>query len=270
MHHVALDRARPHDRHLDHEIIKFFRAQARQHGHLRAAFDLEHAQPGTQVEIVWGESPNSRKPQVEPHRQITIRGTVAPCPYFDFARTNYRSEYVEAFLGNGEKYGVSLAFSKESKPLGTCGPVLLLKDRLQEPFLLMNGDILTMLKFRHLYDFALATDAELVVVTRHVVAPFNFGKVITEGDYILDVEEKPNFQVEILAGIYVLKPSVFDLIPPDTYYGIDSLIKDMLAQKKRVARYLMHDYWLDIGQIHDYQVAHDAYDEHFKHLKTGP
>ncbi len=55
-----------------------------------AAVDLEHAAPGTEVVVVWGESPNTRKPHVEPHRQIQIRATVAPSPYFDFARDQYR------------------------------------------------------------------------------------------------------------------------------------------------------------------------------------
>jgi hypothetical protein len=44
MHHVALDRARPHDRDLDHEIVEFFRLEPRQHRHLGAALDLEHAE----------------------------------------------------------------------------------------------------------------------------------------------------------------------------------------------------------------------------------
>ena len=43
MHHLSLDRSRPHDRDLDHEIVEFLRAQPRQHRHLRPAFDLEHA-----------------------------------------------------------------------------------------------------------------------------------------------------------------------------------------------------------------------------------
>lgn len=55
-----------------------------------ASLDLAHAEPGTEVVVVWGEEPNTRKPQVEPHRQIEIRATVAPAPYFDYARTRYR------------------------------------------------------------------------------------------------------------------------------------------------------------------------------------
>jgi NDP-sugar pyrophosphorylase family protein len=184
-----------------------------------------------------------------------------------FIATNYMSEYVQAFLGDGQKYGVSITFSKEDKPLGTCGPVSLLKDRLTEPFLLMNGDVLTTLNFRQLYNFALNVDANLMVVTKETITPFNFGKVVSDGDYIIDVQEKPDLKLEILAGIYVLKPPVFELIPRDTYYGIDSLIKDMLARNMKVAKYLMKEYWLDIGHVNDYQIAQDAYKKHFSGLK---
>lgn len=184
-----------------------------------------------------------------------------------FIATNYMAEYVQAFLGDGRKYGMRLTFSKEEKPLGTCGPVLLLKERLTEPFLLMNGDVLTTLDFGEAYQFALSVDANLVVLTKEIVTPFNFGKVISDGDYILGVEEKPDLKLEILAGIYLLKPPVFDVIPADTYYGIDSLIKDMLARKMKVAKRLITDYWLDIGQIDDYHVAQDAYAAHFTHLR---
>ena len=184
--------------------------------------------------------------------------------------TNYMSDYVEAFLGDGSRFGVSLTISKETKPLGTCGPVTLVKDRFTEPFLLMNGDLLTNLDVARAYDFALALDADLVVVTKEITAPFDFGKVVSEGDYITDVHEKPDFRLEILAGVYILKPPVFDLIPEDTYYGIDSLIKDMLAKGRPIGKYVMKEYWLDIGRIDDYNVAEAAFKEHFSGIKQEP
>lgn len=183
-----------------------------------------------------------------------------------YIATNYRSEYVEAFIGDGRKYGVSIKFSKESEPLGTCGPVSLLRSELTVPFLLMNGDILTNLDFSRLSEFALDVDAELVVVTKEIVAPFSFGKVVSEGRYIVGVEEKPDLKLEILAGIYILKPPVLDLVPNGTYFGIDSLIKDMLAKRMRVAKYLTRDFWLDIGQLDNYEEAQEAYRQHFNHL----
>lgn len=184
-----------------------------------------------------------------------------------YVATNYKADYVEAYLGDGSKYGVHIEFSREEKPLGTCGPVLLLRDKLTEPFILMNGDILTMLDFSKAYSFALQSDAPFVVITKEIIIPFGFGKIISEGDYITGVEEKPEFKHEILSGIYILKPALFEIIPPDTYYGIDHLIKDLLAGGHKVGKYLMQEYWLDIGRVEDYNTAQEAYKQHFTHLK---
>jgi len=183
-----------------------------------------------------------------------------------YIATNYMADYVEAFLGDGSKYGVRITFSKETEPLGTCGPLSLLRSRLTEPFLLMNGDILTTLNFTQVYEFTLKIDASLVVLTKELIMPFNFGKVLSDGDYILGVEEKPNLKSEILAGIYFLKPSVLELIPENTYYGIDTLIKDLLAKQKRIAKWLIKDYWLDIGQPSDYESAQNSYNDILTYL----
>ncbi|MFO0760803.1 MAG: sugar phosphate nucleotidyltransferase [Byssovorax sp.] len=189
------------------------------------------------------------------------------CGFDDiYIATNYRADYVQAFLGDGSKYGVRLTFSREAKPLGTCGPVLLLREALKEPFLLMNGDILTTLRFDHVLGFAVDHGAALTVITKEIVTPFHFGTVEARDDELLRVEEKPDFKLEIICGVYVLTPAVFDLIPADTYFGIDSLIKSMLASGKKVGRYLTTDYWIDIGQVEDYRRAQDVYQEHFVHL----
>ncbi|MEU0929105.1 aminomethyl transferase family protein [Streptomyces malaysiensis] len=57
-----------------------------------ATIAKEHAEPGTEVTVVWGEHPRSAKPQVEDHKQWEIRAIVAPVPFVQFARTNYRSK----------------------------------------------------------------------------------------------------------------------------------------------------------------------------------
>ena len=113
-------------------------------------------------------------------------------------------------------------------------------------------------------------EADLVVLTKEIRTPFSFGKVVSKEDCLIGLEEKPNFRFEILSGIYVLKPALFSLIPKNTYYGIDTLIKDMLAANMKVGKYLMPEYWLDIGQIEDFQEAQEVYKTHFGHLKTAP
>lgn len=181
-----------------------------------------------------------------------------------FLATGHKSEYIRNFMGDGSRYGVRLEVSPEKKPLGTVGPVTLLRSELTEPFLLVNGDILTTFDFSKLMNFALQADSDLAVATKIINIPFHFGKVISQGHYIIDVEEKGDMRFEVLAGIYVLKPPILQKVPDDTFYGIDMLIKKILQEKKRVAKYLMTDYWLDIGQVQDYASAEHAYKMHFQ------
>lgn len=181
-----------------------------------------------------------------------------------YIATNYMAELVEAFLGDGSKFGVRLQFSRETKPLGTCGPLTLLREELTEPFVLMNGDILTKLNFQAFWEWAVKRESLLTVATKIIITPFRFGNVsVDENDYIVQIQEKPDFELEVLAGIYCMKPGIFDLIPENEYFGIDTLLQNMLATQNPVSRYPIHEYWIDIGQVDDYTEARDAYAEHF-------
>jgi NDP-sugar pyrophosphorylase family protein len=152
---------------------------------------------------------------------------------------------------------VRLTLSRESKPLGTAGPLTLLKERLTEPFMVMNGDILSLVDFSKLYQFGLEKRAWLTIAIKRHVTPYAFGNVFFEGDVVTGVEEKPKIVKFILAGIYVMRPEIFTVIPSGVYYGMDQLIKDMLRRKLPVVKYDLHEYWLDIGQPSDYQKAQE-------------
>ena len=178
--------------------------------------------------------------------------------------TNYMSDYIQSFFGDGSKYGVKLTISKEDKPLGTAGPVKLLQKMLNEPFIVMNGDILTSLNYSDLYQFASKQESILTISTKEIITPFQFGNIFTDGDFVTGIEEKPDFRTTILAGIYVFKPEILSLIPDDTYYGMDTLIKTMLGKQMPITHYPIKEYWLDIGQISDYEKAQEIYKEHFQ------
>ena len=182
-----------------------------------------------------------------------------------FLATNYKSSYIENFFGDGSKYGVKLTISKEEIPLGTAGPVKLLQNELKdEPFLVMNGDILTLLPYRKLYDFACTKETLLTIGTKDIYTPFQFGNIHTEGDFVTGIEEKPNIKTTILAGIYIFKPEILDLIPDNTMYNMDKLIMDMLTKDLPISHYPIKEYWLDIGQVDDYEKAQNIYKEHFQ------
>jgi NDP-sugar pyrophosphorylase family protein len=181
-----------------------------------------------------------------------------------YVALNYKADYIKSYFGDGSKFGVKVNYSLENKPLGTCGPVKLLENVLNEPFLLMNGDILTQANFKEIYEWSIKfAESFLTIVTKNIITPFHFGNIISDGVYVKGVEDKPDLKFEILSGIYFLKPSVFKLIPNDEYFGIDQLIKKMLEQNLPVTKYLLKEYWIDIGMVEDYEKAREFYDEHF-------
>lgn len=175
-----------------------------------------------------------------------------------YLATNYKSKYIEDFFGDGSRYGVKLEISKEEKPLGTAGPLLLLKEKLTEPFVVMNGDILSLVKFDELYNFALNHDALLTISVKKEVVPFDFGNIFFEGDRVTGIEEKPDIVSYILAGIYVMRPAIFKYFPENEYFGMDILIKKMLNEGETIVKYDLNEYWLDIGRIDDYYQAQEA------------
>jgi NDP-sugar pyrophosphorylase family protein len=182
-----------------------------------------------------------------------------------YLATNYKSEYIENFFGDGSRYGVNLQISREDEPLGTAGPLKLIEEHLKdEPFVVMNGDILSLVDFGKLYEFALKNPSLLTVSIKKIVTPYAFGNIFFDGDMVTKIEEKPDIITYALAGIYVMKPQIFDQIPEKKYYGMDSLIKDMLQRKMPIYKYEIEEYWLDIGRVEDYEKAQNAYKEMYK------
>ena len=180
-----------------------------------------------------------------------------------YLATNYKSEYIENFFGDGSRYGVKLVISKEKKPLGTAGPITLLREQLTDPFILMNGDILSLINYKEFYEFSLKQNSLLTLAIKKEITPFAFGNIFFEGDKVTGIQEKPDIVMYILAGIYVLKPEIFKYFPDKEYFGMDTLIKNLLSIGEIITKYDLKEYWLDIGRINDYEKAQDVYQKHF-------
>lgn len=182
------------------------------------------------------------------------------CGFTDiYLATNYKSAYIEKFFGDGSSYGVNLYISKEENPLGTVGPVKLLEEKLHQPFLVMNGDILTDLNFDELYQFGVNQKSELTVSIKKMIMPFRFGNIDFEGDIVTNIVEKPDIVTYALAGIYIMKPEILSRIPSNEMYNMDELIKGMLNSGAPISKYELDNYWLDIGCDEDYKKAQEIF-----------
>lgn len=182
--------------------------------------------------------------------------------------TNYKSDYIENFFGDGSRYGIEIKYSKEDKPLGTAGPLTLLKSELKEPFLVMNGDILTLLDFSKFYEFAVKNNEILTIGIKKEITPFAFGNIFFDGDKVTGIQEKPNIEMYILAGIYMMRPEIFNYIPNNTMYGMDKLILNLLENNITILKYDIKEYWLDIGRISDYEKANEFYHKHIEDMNS--
>ncbi len=172
-----------------------------------------------------------------------------------FVAAGYSADKVRAFVGNGVRWGLDIEVSVEEKPLGTAGPLSLLRSKLSKPFILMNGDILTTLDFKKFLKEATASQAALAAVTTTVSIGLPYGRVTVTGNCIDAVEEKPELSAEVLAGIYLLQPEALKVIPDGRSFGVDELIEALLQRGKGIHRYATDAYWRDIGQLADYEAA---------------
>jgi NDP-sugar pyrophosphorylase family protein len=172
-----------------------------------------------------------------------------------FISLGYKGELIEATLGNGQHLGLSIQYIREDEPLGTAGALNLLRDKLREPFLMMNGDLVTRLDFGKLCAFHQQHNAAITVGTKAYEVQVPYGVVEDSGGKVTELREKPVYSTRINAGIYVLSRSVLDLLPPGGRFDATQLIQAALDAGRPVYSYLIEEYWLDMGRIEDYEKA---------------
>lgn len=174
----------------------------------------------------------------------------------------YLAELLRAFLGDGSRWNMNIRYVTEDKPLGTIGPLQLIDD-LEEPFIVMNGDLLTDINYAELYDYHRQGPQEATVAVIEKKVQVSLGVLDTDSDYrLVGFREKPTHIYSASMGIYVYDPSIVDLVPRDTHYGFDNLMLDMLSQNRTVRTYPFDGLWLDIGRHEDYALASEMFELH--------
>ena len=176
---------------------------------------------------------------------------------------NYKADIVQNYFGDGSAFGVNIEYVFEKKRMGTAGALSLMDDFFDEPFFVMNGDLLTNVNFEHFLNFHLENDAIATMGVREYEQQVPFGVVNQQEGKILSIEEKPMQRHYVNAGIYVLNPKVLSYIPKDQFYDMPQLFCDLIHAKKEPASFPVHEYWLDIGQMHQLQRAREEYGEVF-------
>ncbi len=174
---------------------------------------------------------------------------------------NYKAGLFDIIYGDGSSRGMNISYLRESQPLGTAGPLRSLKDKIFDDFFVMNGDIICDLNLEDLKKTHREAEADITVVTRKIETPINFGVLQIENEKIVGWDEKPKIKSEISAGMYMLKPSVLDLIPKNEFYDMNDLVKRIILNGGKVLRFLYGGDLLDVGNREDYRKAQNNFEE---------
>jgi NDP-sugar pyrophosphorylase family protein len=174
-----------------------------------------------------------------------------------YITTGYLGHLIRSVFGDGAQWDMRIKYTDEREPLGTIGPLSLLRDDLDETFLVMNGDVLTDLCLSELIETHRNCQSLVTIATSVRKTKMDFGVIEQMGRRITSFKEKPTLTNLVSMGVYCMEPGILEHIPSGVPFGFDDLILRMLARGVPAHCFVHDGMWLDIGRIDDFQKAQD-------------
>ena len=171
---------------------------------------------------------------------------------------HYKGSVIEDYFKSGEDWGIKITYIYEDEPLGTGGSLNLLPDDAKNglPILIVNSDLITTLDYSNLLDFHRESKSEITICIREYENIIPYGVIEMSNDYVTEIIEKPAQKYFINGGIYALNPSVFRRLEMlDKRLDMPFLINYMAGKGDAISVFPVHEYWMDIGKLEDYNQA---------------
>jgi NDP-sugar pyrophosphorylase family protein len=169
---------------------------------------------------------------------------------------------IEAYFGNGDRVGLSLRYAREDEPLGTAGPLALIGG-LDEPFLVMNGDVLTTLDYGSFLADHVASGAVATISTFRRTQTVDFGVIETDAQGMVSgYREKPRSDYLVSMGVSALSPEALEVITPGERLDVPEFMLRLVDAGQSVRSSLFDGYWLDIGRHDDFALAQAEFGAH--------
>lgn len=172
-----------------------------------------------------------------------------------FITTGYLGDLIRSYFGDGRRWNVKITYTTELEPLGTIGPLALLRKKLGEDFFVLNGDVLTDLSLVELMNFHRGHGGLLSIGATVRTTNLEFGVIEAEGGRAVAFREKPTLATMVSMGVYCMSPGIMEFVPNGVPYGFDDLVLHMLAEKVPVHLFKHDGLWLDVGRVDDFHKA---------------
>lgn len=171
------------------------------------------------------------------------------------------SGLIRAFFQDGERLGLSIDYSYESSPLGTAGPLSLIAEKIDDAFIVANGDVLTTLNLKDLVASHRKSGAAATIASHQRRIKIDLGVLqFNDSCNLTGYIEKPSYDYWVSMGVYVFEPRVLDYIPYNQYLDFPDLILKLIGSNEQVRSYRFDGYWQDLGRLEDYEQAVKDFD----------
>lgn len=173
--------------------------------------------------------------------------------------TGHLAGLIEAYCGNGLRWGLRLRYVREEKPLSTAGALKIIPG-LRGDFLTINGDILTTLDYSALMRFHARAKAAATIGVCERSTHVDFGVISLDAtDRLAAYTEKPSYRYLVSQGVNVFRRDSLNLIKKGECLGIPDFIRRLTAAGKTVMGFRNKAHWLDIGRPEDYEAAQEIF-----------
>jgi NDP-sugar pyrophosphorylase family protein len=167
---------------------------------------------------------------------------------------------VTGAVGDGRAFGLRVRYSRERTILGTGGAVRAVREHLgDEPFLVVNGDVLFDFDLRRLVARHRASGARATLALRRNPDPRVYGPVVT--DHLCRVRSLAGLPspaegtVSLFTGVQVMEPALLDRLPEGPSDTVRQLYAALVAEGERLLGVRVQGAWYDLGRPSLYRDA---------------
>ena len=176
-----------------------------------------------------------------------------------FISINHFGVQIKKFTNSINFTDLNIRFVEEKKPLGTAGPLSLIKDKVFDNIIIVNADIITDLKLEKIMNFHNDNKSDLTIGCLVYEYQIPFGVVSLKKNKYNSIEEKPLIKRLVNCGIYVLNKNVIQLTQKNQSISMVKLIDRANKKKKKISIFPMHENWIDVGSKENLKKARDQF-----------
>jgi mannose-1-phosphate guanylyltransferase len=173
---------------------------------------------------------------------------------------SYLKKSIEDYFEDGKRFGVNIEYAVANRPLATAGQLKTAEEFIDKTFVCMYGDSIFDFNLRSMVKQHKQKKSFVTMSLYEYKTNLPYGVIeTTKSGKVIAWNEKPEIKANVNMGCYVMEPEILQMIPNNKPYGMDDLLKKVMAKNKSVNSIVSKKGFLDIGNKASYRKANQEY-----------